>query len=502
MADKSIIVIGAGIAGLSVGCYGQMNGYRTYIFEQGNLPGGLCTSWKHQGYTIDGCLQWLVGSSPVNNFYRIWEELGAIQDRRIINHEEFLRIEGASGKSFILYSDIDRLEQHMKEIAPEDKKVIDEFIKEVRICTHFDMPINKVPELYSAMDGMRMLFKMFPALQVMKKWRKVSVQDFAKRFKNPFLREVFSLLFTSVPDFPMFFMLMVIAWMHQKSAGYLVGGSLEFARAIEKRYLRLGGEIHYNSRVAKILVENDCAVGIRLEDGSEHRADYIISAADGHQTIFEMLEGKYVNEKIRGYYDKHPVFPPIIHVALGVARSFEEMPWVASGIDFPLEKSVNIGGEERKRLGVHIYNFDPTLAPPGKSVIKVMLSSDYNYWKLLEKDPVRYQEEKEKIADTVISILDKRFLGLAAQVEMCDVATPLTFERRTGNWKGSYQGWLVTTKTLGLRMSKTLPGLKNFYMAGQWVEPGGGIPPAALSGRNVIQLICRQDKKSFVTSVP
>ncbi len=115
---------------------------------------------------------------------------------------------------------------------------------------------------------------------------------------------------------------------------------------------------------------------------------------------------------------------------------------------------------------------------------------------------MRYQEEKEKIADTVISILDKRFLGLSAQVEMCDVATPLTFERRTGNWKGSYQGWLVTTKTFDLRMSKTLPGLKNFYMAGQWVEPGGGIPPAALSGRNVIQLICRQDKKSFVTSVP
>ena len=54
--EKSIIIIGAGIAGLSAGCYGQMNGYRTQIFEMGTKPGGLCTSWKRKGYTIDGCI--------------------------------------------------------------------------------------------------------------------------------------------------------------------------------------------------------------------------------------------------------------------------------------------------------------------------------------------------------------------------------------------------------------------------------------------------------------
>ncbi|MCK4323768.1 MAG: NAD(P)/FAD-dependent oxidoreductase, partial [Armatimonadetes bacterium] len=54
--DKSIIIIGAGIAGLSAGCYARMNGYRTTIFEMHDKPGGLCTSWKRRGYTIDGCL--------------------------------------------------------------------------------------------------------------------------------------------------------------------------------------------------------------------------------------------------------------------------------------------------------------------------------------------------------------------------------------------------------------------------------------------------------------
>ncbi len=81
MAQKSIIIAGAGIAGLSAGCYGQMNGFRTQIFERHDKPGGLCTSWKRQGYTVDGCLNWLVGSRPGDNFHRSWEELGAVQGR-------------------------------------------------------------------------------------------------------------------------------------------------------------------------------------------------------------------------------------------------------------------------------------------------------------------------------------------------------------------------------------------------------------------------------------
>ncbi|HUU64217.1 MAG TPA: NAD(P)-binding protein [Dehalococcoidia bacterium] len=64
--EKSIIIIGAGIAGMAAGCYGQMNGYRSRIFEMHDKLGGLCTAWERKGYTIDGCLHWLVGiSHPV-----------------------------------------------------------------------------------------------------------------------------------------------------------------------------------------------------------------------------------------------------------------------------------------------------------------------------------------------------------------------------------------------------------------------------------------------------
>jgi hypothetical protein len=49
-------------------------------------------------------------------------------------------------------------------------------------------------------------------------------------------------------------------------------------------------------------------------------------------------------------------------------------------------------------------------------------------------------------------------------------------------------------------MRKTLPGLANFYMVGQWVVPGGGLPGVTPPARALVQRLCKQDGKVFVTS--
>jgi len=499
--EKSIIIIGAGIAGLSAGCYGQMNGYKTQIFEMHDKPGGVCTAWERKGYIIDGCLHWVFGSSPNSSYHHMWEELGAVQNRQFINFEEYRRVEDKDGKAWTIYSDLDRLEEHMNELAPEDTKVIGDFIGGARGMARLNWKMDKAPELHTPFDNLKMMLSMMPFMPTFLKFRKASAGQYAQRFKNPFLRRAFTASFAGdFADFALLARQGTLAFQHTKQAGCPIGGSLEFAQAIEKRYLGLGGQVHYRSPVAKILVEDNRAVGVHLLDGTEYRSDIVISAADGHTTIFNMLDGKFFNDKLKEYYAKLPLFPPLIYVGLGVDRSFPPEP---HEIVYMLEEPLTIGNKTCDRMCLDIYSYDPTFAPPGKTALAAFLYADFDYWqKLRQENREQYKQEKEKVADQIIAFLDTRFPGLAKQIEMRDVATPATWERYTGNWQGSWEGWLLTSKIFMTRMSKELRGLNNFYMVGQWVEPGGGTPAVAASGRNAIQIICRRDDRKFTTTKP
>jgi phytoene dehydrogenase-like protein len=499
--EKSIIIIGGGLAGLAAGCYGRMNGYRTSIFEMHNIAGGVCTGWKRKGYTIDGAMNTLTGTRPGASYYSIWEELGAAQKWQIHNHDQYIHIENEEGKIFTMYSDIDRLEREMMEFAPEDKEVIQECCKAIRDCKSIDVPLDKPQELYNVFDYIKTL-KILPTLRLMQKWGRISSAEYNRRFTNPFMRKVFGIHpeaeFLEMPAIGIFSQ---IAWMNQKDVGYVIGGALALVGYIQQRYLDLGGELHLKSKVAKIIVENDKAAGVRLSDGTEHRGDIVISAADGHATIFDMLDGKYINDKIRGYYEDLPLREPLVYIGLGVNRKFDDIPSTVEGLHFPVREPVIIAGKEHNMLGVQIFNFDPTMAPDGKTLIRVYFITDYDYWEKLYREPEQYKAEKERIADEVIARLDERFPGLADQVEMRDVSTPMTWVRYTGNWRGAYEGWMMTPGTMMHQWSKTLPGLDNFYMAGQWVVVGS-MPTSVTSGRQTIQMICKKDKRKFVTSTP
>ncbi len=502
MSEKSIAIIGAGIAGLSAGCYAQMNGYRSEIFEMHTLPGGVCTSWRRGDYLVDGCIEWLVGVNPASSMHAFWEELGALEGRGVVIRDECMRILSPGGACLVVSSDLDKLEKHMLEISPDDSREIAELVEAARLFARSVVGGGRRSDEPSLGEKAKSIIRMLPLAWTLLKYRRTSVQEFALRFRDPFLREAVRIM-VDLPDFPFAALAMMLGWHAAGDAGFPLGGSLEFSRAIERRYLQLGGKVHYARRVAKILVENGKAVGLRTVDGQEHRADVVISAADGHATIFEMLEGKYLDDQVRGYYERFPIFPPLIQVSLGVARDFSGQPHKMVHM---LGQPMVIAGESQYELSVKHYSYDPSLAPAGKSVLVVLIAANYDWWKTLATDHERYEWEKRQVAQTVIGELDKLYPGLAAQVEAVDVATPLTWERYTGNWQASFEGWLLNTRTLGLTMrggmKKTLPGLANFWMCGQWVVPGGGLPSAAWSARNVVRRICAADKKKFVAAKP
>lgn len=497
-SPKSIIIIGAGIAGLSTGIYAQSNGYSSRIYEMHTLPGGLMTAWKRKGYTIDGCIHWLTSSNRDDkSFYHYWEQIGLIQGREIFDPEIFQQVVSADGKTVNFYTDIDRLQKHLLDLAPEDRRTILSFCSVTRsFATMLDFtPRKGWKKISRLLNNLALLPRMLI-------WGSRTMTQFAEKFKNPFLRSSFEQVF--LPEMSALGFIYTLALLHNHSAGYPIGGSLPMAQAVEKRYLELGGEIHYSSRVKRILVENNRAVGIELENGQVERADLVISAADGHATLYQMLDGKYMEKSLQKAYEGgQPIFSPILYISLGVKRTFTDLPACTGGIAYMLKDPLKVAGETVERLDTVIYNFDPTLAPQGKTVVITMIPTSYQYWKKLFGDGSsreRYDAEKQRIALEVIDRLEQFIPGISGQVEMADVATPLTFEQFTGNWQGSFEGWLPTPKSMMSPMPKTLPGLAHFYMVGQWVQPGGGLPSGVMTAREVIKKICQADHKQYVES--
>ena len=493
MPNKFMIIIGAGLAGLSTGCFGQMNGYKTKIFEMQEKPGGVCVSWKRNGYTFDYAVHNVFGvtQNSVNN--HLWQELGALQGLKTHSFKEFVQVEESTGKVLTVYTDLEMLEKHLKKLSPSDKKLIDEYINAVRRFSEYD--------LFAAMSGgMGTKLKMLPLMGQLMKYSKITLKDYAERFADPFLRKAFATIQYDIPDVPTVITLIFLATMNNGDGGWPIGGSMALSRNIEKRYLELKGEITYRSKVTRIKVKDGAATGIQLADGSEHFADLIVSAADGYSTIFGMLEEKYVSEKIRAYYGAYPKTQAFgLEVWYGISHDLPEEP---HALVLFLDKPLNIENIERDRLDVEVFNFDSTMAPQGKTVVKVVMDSNYDYWKKLSAEPEKYAAEKMKVADIIAERLEKRFPKFKTHIEAIDVVTPVSLERWTGAHRGC-QAWGApkeyTQDVTKNGVSKTLPGLQNFYMVGQWAGGTIGLNTVCLMGRNLVRELCKKDGKNFTT---
>jgi phytoene dehydrogenase-like protein len=382
---KSIAIIGGGIAGLCAGCYAQMNGYRSRIYEMHDLPGGLMTAWERKGYTIDYCIHWLVGSSPKSSMNKLWQEVGLIRDRQIVDLDIWLEYEASDGQRVTFWRDLDRLETELCELSPADADLIRRLLKDTRRLAASDLPSDLPPrELMRMRETLRVGPRMLPWVLVARRWGKLTVGELADRFQSPLLRDAIRSLIP--PPIGAMALLGTWAWLHTGTAGYPLGGSLPMARNVERRYMELGGEIRYGARVARILTQRtgsaDRATGVELAAGAREPAAIVISAADGHATIYEMLGGAYIDDELRGVYerDELPLFYPILFVGVGVARDFADEPQRISGLHLLADEPIGAGAVQVGELAVRIFNFDPAMAPEGKTVITVTFEADGPYW--------------------------------------------------------------------------------------------------------------------------
>lgn len=488
---QSIIIIGAGMGGLAAGVYGQLNGFDTRIYEMHYRAGGQCASWQRSGYTFDACIHHLMGCAPGTRIHEIWRETGALP-AELVYTQEMVSVASPTGKVFYDYYDLEKLEEHMLALAPQDGPAIREFIVGVRDLSRHDLAGAL---LSGSIWG---LFKKLPVFLRNLKWFKLTMADYAQRFQDPFMQRAFPLLIYSNPNLPVFIHLMRHASGFNRDIAWPVGASAAFVDGMVRRYETLGGAIHYRKKVEKILTENGRAVGVKLADGSEEFADIVISDADGRRTLLGMLDGKFMDDRLRGYCaepDDKTEFA--VCVFLGVNRDLSGEP---SSLIMLLDEPVTLAGHEFASLEMQLYGHDHTMAPAGKGVIKVELVSAYSYWKKLAANKEDYEAEKKLVTKRLIELLEKQFPGITGQVEVTDVITLLTWERFMGGTHGFANMPKKKPDFLGSFFSDkemTIPGLQNFYFAGVWATSAGALFINANSGKKAIKKICQQEGRPF-----
>ena len=490
---KKIIIVGAGIAGLSAGVYALKCGFDVTILESHRIAGGNCTSWKRGDYTFEGGMHWLGGSNEKEPLNKSWRYIGAIDDSVRFSYSEPFLVYDYRGTPINLYRDVEKTERHLLDLSPDDAKEIKTFCNNIRKIKNLSMPLTdlrgvKVTKKHS--PPLSLLFSSISAARIIKKYAGMSRERYANTFAHEGIREMFKAFPGDAQGVPMLFM--TFGSLARGDGGYPEGGSLPFVERIVRTFTSLGGEILYKTHVDQVIVKNGRAVGVKTSD-NEYNADAVIVASDTMSVgnLFETLPKATWLEEMRE--STGPTM--VILVSLGINADLSKYP---SSCLVTLKNPILFAGQEYKSFIISNYADNRAYSPSGKTAVTIQLPGDtYDFWKKAKAEN-RYKEEKEKIAEQVISAITEQIPETDGYVEVCDIATPLTYERYCDNWKGS---WMTEIRP-DMKM-KTYPsviqGLDDVYFAGQRMMPPGGLPPALMSGRNAVQYICRDTKTLFIS---
>ncbi len=486
MNGERMVIVGGGLAGLSTGCYALMNGWKTTIVEHNLALGGVCTAWHRGDYTIDGCIHWLTGGP----FMSIYEELKIIPPVEVRTIDHFLAYRNvATGDRVDIVSDPDMLREDFGKLAPHDIEEIDRIIDAALHVADIDPGIDKPHELSTVRDRLRSLWDMRGELGTFVHFRK-NVGEYARdHITSESLRNVLTKL--APPEAPAFFLLFLLGYLMKRRLSRPVGGTAAFRDALIARYHELGGDELLNETVEEVMVQDDRACGVRLSDGRRIDADVVVSTASSPETVLRLLAGQYGVDDLNERMERWAMFRPIVMISYGVARTFADLPPTLTLDGIP---PFTIGSVHNPDVVVRIFNDEPSVAPEGHTVVQLLASTDYDWWATRGS---RYGAEKDAVAHSGLRLLETYLPGISESTRMIDVVTPLTFWRNARSWRGAFEGWMPTPETFFSHVDKTLPGLDGFYMAGQWVEPGGGVPTALMSGRQLMQIICDREEKAF-----
>jgi len=476
----NIVIIGGGVAGLSAGIYARMRGYNAIIVEKHNILGGNLTGWNRNGYHIDNCVHWLVGTNKNDYLYKIWEDIGALGNVDIYQSEAFYTYENG-GVRLSASKDIKKFRADLLAIAPEDEKQINWLIKAIKAIQGY---YGVGGENHDEKDG---VFKMLKSVPIVLKCYNMTIGDLAKKFKNEVIRGFLKCLFTE--RFSALVILFFLALYMGGDAALPSGGSVAMAQRIGERFLSLGGKMLLGKEVSEICVDKKLAYAVKTKDGVTIPADAVVVACDPKVVFGKMIDIPMPKQLQKMYDDEKLCTFSSTQCAFACEK--KDLPFSGEVIfDLSETESIELCAES---LFVKEFSYEKSFAPEGSTVLQTMVffkeDVSEKYIKLRENDREEYKKQKKNIAKTVVSALERYYVGLKDKLKLLDVWTPATYKRYTNSQSGAYMTFGFSKKVAPIRKSNRVKGVKNMVLATQWIQALGGLPIAAECGKIAIKTI-------------
>ncbi len=493
---KKVIIVGAGVAGLTAGIYALQSGFDVTIYESHTIPGGASTSWRRKGYLFEGGMHWMTGSSPKKELNRMWREVGALDDNVPIHIRDPFAVFEYQGREIYLYRDIEKFRQHLLDVSPEDAKEIHKMCNDIKRFTNLEMPVTDIKGLKvhvkqkSSMSLGKML-TMVPALPRMAFYSRQTAKEYSERFQSPLIHMMLQNM--AGPDSSAVAAIFTLATLAAGDGGYPEGGSLQMTKRMAERFKTLGGTIQYGRKVEKVSVNNGAADGVMLQGEREQiQADAVIVTQDTRVAIDTLFDEPICEpwaETMRA--STKPMLNTFISV--GVEVDLAHLP---ENITFIANEPIMCGGVPESVISINQYAGYKGYAPEGCTAITcAILGDSYDYWKNCKQNGT-YEMEKQKLVEAFISVLEKRLPQVVGKIAVWDVATPLTYERYLGSYKGSWMSIMGKNDKMSSYPSKP-ETIKHVYFASQRITPPGGLPVAVETGRKSAQFLCKDANVVF-----
>lgn len=490
---KKVVVVGAGISGLSAGVYAARSGFETLVLEQHMTFGGLSTGWSRKGYFFEGGMHWLTGSSEKLKLNQIWKETGALRENNPIENRDpyYTLIDPKDGKELHLWRDVEKLKAELLAYAPEDARMIKRMCRDIKFFKNVHLPVNEVPGLKTEKhlrSGLMEFIKMAPAGFRYNSLAKMSYVDYVKQFKNENIRHILMVVIGDRYNAISFIYSM--AAFASGDCGYPDGGSIRMAQNMVNELEAQGGKIQYRTQVQKVVVENGKTIGVQTKDGFIP-ADAVIVTQDMRNAVDTLFDEKPTDSWI-GKMKKRVVTEQNIFFCLGVKADLSRLPYACV---FPLSEPWEVCGTTYNELRINNYARYKDHSPEGgTSLTCLLLGKSYDYWKAAKEDGT-YKEKKAELGKQFIEKLSQFIPEVKDQLEVIDVATPCTYERYCSSYEGS---WMSVWDTKGKQYNYPQEcSIKGVYFCGQRVMMPGGLPIAVYTGRRAIQLLCKNLKHQF-----